>query len=63
MKKTIIITLILLCFTALGFAESASSGKSIRPEFYALNVEGIIDISNSDYIVKGIEQAEKDGAG
>jgi membrane-bound serine protease (ClpP class) len=30
--------------------------------FYHLNVDGIIDVANADYVVKGITQAEKDGA-
>lgn len=73
MKKTPIISIIILSLAAVIFAAppSTSSGSQLKkaseavsakaPVFYALNVEGIIDVANSDYIVQGIGQAEKDG--
>jgi membrane-bound serine protease (ClpP class) len=43
-------------------ASNTAPETSLSKTFYCMNVEGIIDIANADYVVKGIDQAEKDGA-
>jgi membrane-bound serine protease (ClpP class) len=63
MKKTTLISLLILSLAAVLFAAKKAPEPvkpASAPVFYTLNVEGIIDIANSDYIIKGIEQAEKD---
>ncbi|MEI7640587.1 MAG: nodulation protein NfeD [bacterium] len=41
---------------------AATSLVAATPDFYLLKTEGIIDTALVDYITKGIEKAEKDGA-
>jgi membrane-bound serine protease (ClpP class) len=56
MNKKIFIIIVLL--TALCVISSAVELRA--PVFLKMNVEGIIDIANADYVQKGIEQAEKE---
>jgi len=56
MKKVIV--LLVLLMAALPFHAAEKEG----PEFIVLNVEGIIDTANSDYVINGIKKAEKKNA-
>ncbi len=49
-------------FLMLMFFVISAAGVYAAPDFYVLDVKGIIDAANSDYIIKGIARAEKEGA-
>ncbi len=59
MKK---IFLIILLGIFMLSCMAAAVEQKIQPVFYVLHVEGIIDAANADYVIKGTDLAEKDGA-
>ncbi len=52
-----------IAFGAAVFAaEKAATTTAAKPVFIKLNVEGIIDAAIADYLIRGVEEAEKTGA-
>ncbi|MCE5300162.1 MAG: nodulation protein NfeD [Spirochaetia bacterium] len=58
MKRTLFSFLIIISI----FTPLFAAAPVVNPVYYRLNIEGIIDAATSDYVMKGIELAEKDGA-
>jgi membrane-bound serine protease (ClpP class) len=41
-------------------ADKVNAPAASRPVFIRLNVEGVIDVANADYLIRGVELAEKE---